>query len=234
MKKLTFLLFLFLTVFLLHAKAIQEDIDKADEKARLSYAFGMLYGADLRTTPLEFDYNAFTNGFRVMFENTEPQFTEDEALEIVKTAMQNAMDKVSAENRIREEQFLLANRQRTGVRVTPSGLQYEIINETEGEKPQGNSLVRVSYTGSYIDGEIFDRSENEGAYIPLEMVIPGWNEGIQLMSTGSVYRLFIPSELAYGRSGIQNVIPPYSTLIFVVELLEIMDNSDYSEEEFEF
>jgi FKBP-type peptidyl-prolyl cis-trans isomerase len=229
MKKLFFLLCLFLTVFILHAKAIQEDIDKADEKARLSYAFGMLYGSNLRTIPLEFDYESFTKGFRVMYENMEPQFSEEEALEIVETAMQNAMDKVSAENRLREEQFLLSNRQRSGVHVTPSGLQYEIIAEAEGPKPQGNSLVRVSYVGNFIDGEIFDRSENEGAYIPLEMVIPGWTEGLMLMSVGSRYRLFIPSELAYGKTGIQNVIPPYSTLIFTVELLEIMDNS---EEEF--
>jgi FKBP-type peptidyl-prolyl cis-trans isomerase len=229
MKKLFFLTCLFLIVFVLHAKAIQEDIDKADEKARLSYAFGMLYGSNLRTMPLEFDYESFTKGFKVMYENMEPRFSEEEALEIVETAMQNAMDKVSAENRLREAQFLLSNSRRNGVHTTPSGLQYEIIAEAEGEKPQGNSLVRVSYVGNFIDGEIFDRSENEGAYIPLEMVIPGWIEGLMLMSVGSRYRLFIPSELAYGKSGIQNVIPPYSTLIFTVELLEIMDNS---EEEF--
>jgi FKBP-type peptidyl-prolyl cis-trans isomerase len=232
MKKLFFLTCLFLTVFVLHARAIQEDIDKADEKARLSYAFGMLFGSNLRTMPLEFDYDAFTKGFRVMFENGEPQFSEQEAVDIVETTMQTAMEKASAENRLREEQFLAGNRQRSGVRVTPSGLQYEIIAETEGPKPQANSLVRVSYVGNFIDGEIFDRSENEGAYIPLEMVIPGWTEGIMLMSVESRYRLFIPSELAYGKNGIQNVIPPYSTLIFTVELLEIMDNSDYSEEEF--
>jgi FKBP-type peptidyl-prolyl cis-trans isomerase len=229
MKKLFFLTCLFLTVFLLHAKAIQEDIDKADEKAKLSYAFGMLYGSNLRTTPLEFDYDAFTQGFRVMFENGVPQFSESAAVEIVETAMQNAMERVSAENRIREEQFLLANSRRDGVHVTPSGLQYEIISETGGPKPQGNSLVRVNYVGTFIDGELFDRSGEEGSYIPLEMVIPGWNEGILLMGEGSIYRLFIPSVLAYGGSGIQNVIPPYSTLIFVVELLEIID---YSEEEF--
>jgi FKBP-type peptidyl-prolyl cis-trans isomerase len=229
MKRLLFLTCLFLTVFVLHARAIQEDVDKADEKARLSYAFGMLFGSNLRTMPLEFDYDSFTKGFRVMFENMEPQFSEQEAVEIVEAAMQNAMEKVSAENRLREEQFLLSNRQRNGVHVTSSGLQYEIITEAEGSKPHGNSLVRVSYTGNFIDGEIFDRSENEGAYIPLEMVIPGWTEGLMLMSVGSRYRLFIPSELAYGANGIQNVIPPYSTLIFTVELLEIMDDS---EEEF--
>jgi FKBP-type peptidyl-prolyl cis-trans isomerase len=229
MKKLILLLCLFFTLFVLHAKAIQDDIDKADEKARLGYAFGMLYGSNLRTTPLEFDYDAFTKGFRVMFENGVPQISEDEAVEIVETAMQNAMEKTSTENRLREEQFLAANRQRNTVRVTPSGLQYEIITQTEGPKPQGNSLVRVIYTGSFIDGELFDRSEDDGAYIPLEMVIPGWNEGIRLMSEGSKYRFFIPSELAFGRNGIQNVIPPYSTLIFVVELLEIIEDS---EEEF--
>jgi FKBP-type peptidyl-prolyl cis-trans isomerase len=229
MKQLVFLLCLFLTVFALHARAIQEDIDKADEKASLSYAVGMLFGSNMKTMPLELDYDAFTKGFRTMLEDGKLQFSEEEAVEIVEAALKIAMEKTSAENRLREEQFLASNRQRNGVHVTPSGLQYEIINETEGPKPLSYSLVRVSYTGNFMDGSLFDKSDNEGAFIPLQMVIPGWAEGLMLMSVGSIYRLFIPSELAYGRDGVQGVIPPYSTLIFVVELFEIIENS---EEEF--
>jgi FKBP-type peptidyl-prolyl cis-trans isomerase len=231
MKKILIPVLIFFSVFALHAKAIQEDINKADETARVSYAFGMLFGSNLSTVPLEFDYDAFTEGFRVMFENGEPLFTGQEAVEIVETAMYYAMEKTAEENRQREEEFLAINGQRPEVQITPSGLQYEVLAETDGEKPEFNSTVRVNYTGSFTDGSIFDRSGSEGAYIPMEMVIPGWTEGLMLMGVGSSYRLYIPSNLAYGKNGIQNVIPPYSILIFTVELLEIMD-SDYPEEEF--
>jgi len=228
MKKILITALIFFSVFSLHAKAIQEDVDKADETARISYAFGMLFGSNLSTVPLEFDYDAFTEGFRAMIENDEPQITEQEAVEIVETAMYYAMEKTSEGNRQREEEFLAANSQRAGVQITPSGLQYEVIAGTDGAKPEFTSTVRVNYTGFFIDGSIFDKSGVEGAYIPMEMVIPGWTEGLMLMSVGSRYRLYIPSNLAYGKTGVQNIIPPYSTLIFMVELLEIMD-SDYSE-----
>jgi len=225
MKKLIFLVCLFLSVVILHAKAIQEDIRKADEIIQISYAFGMLFGSNLSTIPLEFDYEAFAEGFKAMIlEEIEPQFTEQEAIEIVETAMHFAMERVSEENRRKEIEFLAGNSRRPEVHMTPSGLQYEIINETDGQKPQFNSIVRVNYTGTFIDGTVFDMSDSEGAYIPIEMVIPGWTEGLMLMSVGSTYLLYIPSSLAYGRNGIQNIIPPYSTLIFSVELIEIMDS----------
>ena len=225
MKKLIFLVCLFLSVVILHAKAIQEDIRKADETIQISYAFGMLFGSNLSTIPLEFDYEAFAEGFKAMIlEEIEPQFTEQEAIEIVETAMHFAMERVSEENRRKEIEFLAGNSRRPEVHMTPSGLQYEIINETDGQKPQFNSIVRVNYTGTFIDGTVFDMSDSEGAYIPIEMVIPGWTEGLMLMSVGSTYLLYIPSSLAYGRNGIQNIIPPYSTLIFSVELIEIMDS----------
>jgi FKBP-type peptidyl-prolyl cis-trans isomerase len=192
----------------------------------------MLFGSNLRTTPLEFNYNAFTAGFKAMFEDAEPLLTEQEAIDMVEAAMQEAMDKAAEENRRRETEFLFANSQRQEIQITPSGLQYEILADTEGEKPLSSSIVWVIYEGSFADGTIFDKSDDEGAYIPLEMVIPGWTEGIMLMSPGSKYRIYIPSNLAYGKNGIQGFIPPYSTLIFTVELLEIMNYDD--EEEFLF
>jgi len=228
MKKILIPALIFVSVFALHAKAIQEDMDMADETVRISYAFGMLFGSNLSTVPLEFDYDAFTEGFRVMLENGDPLFTGQEAVEIVETAMYYAREKNAEENRRREDGFLAVNSQRQGVHVTSSGLQYEVIVESNGAKPQADSTVRVNYTGSFTDGSIFDQSGSEGALIPMDMVIPGWTEGLMLMNVGSTYRLFIPSSLAYGRSGAQNIIPPYSTLIFIVELLEIMD-SDYFE-----
>jgi len=219
---------MFLAATALHARAIQEDYRNAEEKERVSYAFGMIIGANLSTAPIDFDYAAFTEGLRSMLdENIESQFSQQEAMEIVETALHIAMDKVTEENRRLEEEFLLTNSQRTGVRVTESGLQYEVLKHTSGDKPAGNAVVKVNYTGTFIDGSLFDSSaEDEGAYIPIELVIPGWTEGIMLMSESSVYRLFIPSNLAYGRDGIQGLIPPYSTLIFEVELLEIINVDD--------
>jgi FKBP-type peptidyl-prolyl cis-trans isomerase len=214
---------MFLSVLALHARAIQEDYRNAEEKARVSYAFGMLFGSNLSTTPLEFDYDAFTEGFIAMFEGAETQFTQQEAVEIVETAMYNAMETVAEENRRLEEEFLANNSRRPEVQITPSGLQYEIILEANGEKPASNSLVAVYYEGYFIDGGLFDSSEGEAVQIPLDMVIPGLAEGIRLMSTGSKYRIYIPSNLAYGRNGVQNFIPPHSMLIFTVELLEIFD-----------
>jgi len=227
MKKTLIFLCLGLSAFSLYARAIQEDYRRADEKARLSYAFGMLIGSNLRSTDLEYDYSAFTDGLRDIVENGAGQFTEQEAIEIVETALQRAQDRMVEANRLQEEEFLAMNSMRPEVSITPSGLQYEILVETDGEKPKPDSVVRVYYAGSFTDGSIFDYSvEDEGAYIPLDMVIPGWTEGLLLMSEGSRYRFFIPSEMAYGRNGIQSVIPPYATLIFEVELLEIIDGTD--------
>ena len=224
MKKALVFLCLFLSVLALHARAIQEDYREAEEKARVSYAFGMIIGNDLSTAGIDFDYDAFTDGVKaILEENSLPQFSEQEAREIVGTALQRSIDRQSAQNRLLEEEFLARNMGKPEIIVTPSGLQYEILAETDGEKPNSDSIVRVRYIGTFSDGSPFDSStEEEGAYIPLDMVISGWTEGVMLMSVGSSYRLYIPSNLAYGREGIRQIVPPYSTLIFTVELLEII------------
>jgi FKBP-type peptidyl-prolyl cis-trans isomerase len=228
MKKLLIFAVLILSAFSLYARAIQEDYRMADEKARTSYAFGMLIGSNLRTADVEFDYAAFADGVRDIVENGVGQLGEQEAVEIVETALQRAFDRRAEANRLREVEFLTSNSRRPEVRVTSSGLQYEVIEETDGEKPQLNSIVRVYYTGTFTDGSVFDYSfEEDGAYIPLNMVIPGWTEGLLLMSEGSKFKLYIPSDLAYGKDGIQSIIDPYSTLIFEVELLEIIDDDSY-------
>ncbi|MCL2244950.1 MAG: FKBP-type peptidyl-prolyl cis-trans isomerase [Treponema sp.] len=231
MKKLTLVFCAFLCVTALHAKAIQEDFRKADEKSRLSYALGMWIGTnyDLSDLGMEFDYSALAEGVKaVMEKDIEPQFSQQEAMEIIETALYNAMEKIAEENRAVEEEYLFKNSQRSGMYITPSGLQYEILNETEGDKPENYSIVRVHYSGKLTDGTIFDESyEEDGAYIPLDMVIPGWTEGVMLMSVGSKYRFYIPSNLAYGKDGIQGYVPAFSTLIFEVELLEIINDDSF-------
>ena len=231
MKKLIVFMCLFFVVFAIHARAIQEDIRNAEDKARVSYAFGMAIGSNfnLNSMGIEFNYDAFADGIRATVQGN-PQFSEQEAIEIIEIALQNAMERRAAQNRNAEEEFLIMNSLRPEVIVTDSGLQYIVFVETEGDKPDSDSVVRVHYTGTFADGSPFDMSvEEDGAYIPLELVIPGWTEGLMLMSVGSQYQLYIPSRLAYGSDGIQGIIPPFSTLIFTVELLEIV-NSDDSED----
>jgi len=217
-----------LPITALYAKGIQEDYSNSDEKSRVSYAFGVAIGSNLRTTDLELNYNAVAEGLRAVLEGGDALFSEQEALEIIETAIQNVTDKKNEKNKQIEEMFLLANKERPEVRVTKSGLQYEALTETDGKKPASDSIVRVHYEGIFVDGQIFDSSKdesgdaNEGATIPLNRVIPGWTEGLMLMGVGSKYKLYIPSELAYGKDGIPPIIPAYSTLIFTVELLEIV------------
>ena len=235
MKKLLFTACLLLPALALYAAGIQEDYKNADEKARLSYAFGMLIGSNLSTAEIDFDYDAFTNGVRDKIENAKTQFSEQEAIEIVETALQAASDKNSEVNRMQEVEFLTKNAERPEVQITPSGLQYEVLAGTEGEKPAANSVVKVHYEGTFIDGSLFDASDEEdGAFIPLDRVIPGWTEGLMLMSVGSKFKLYIPSELAYGKDGIQSIIPAYSTLVFTVELLEIIGDDDDDSDEDDF
>jgi FKBP-type peptidyl-prolyl cis-trans isomerase FklB len=119
--------------------------------------------------------------------------------------------------------FLAINLLRPGVTELPSGLQYEVLKKGRGQKPTASSTVKVHYTGTNIDGQIFDSSveRKEPISFPLNAVIPGWTEGVQLMNVGAKYRFYIPQELAYGPGSPTELIPPYSVLIFEVELLDI-------------
>ena len=121
------------------------------------------------------------------------------------------------------EKFLAENAKREGVKTTASGLQYEVLEATLGQKPKATDSVKVHYEGTLIDGTVFDSSHKRGEPIsfPLNGVIKGWTEGLQLMSVGSKYKLFIPYQLAYGERGAGGSIPPYAALIFTVELLGI-------------
>ena len=130
---------------------------------------------------------------------------------------------LSAKAKEEGEKFLAENAKREGVKVTASGLQYEVLEATLGQKPKATDTVKVHYAGTLIDGTVFDSSYKRGESIsfPLNGVIKGWTEGLQLMSVGSKYKFFIPYQLAYGESGAGASIPPYAALIFTVELLGI-------------
>lgn len=153
-----------------------------------------------------------------------------EKMQAMQQAEQTMIEESNAEaleagrvNRERGEAFLLENAKRKEIQVTASGLQYEVLKKGRGSKPNASSTVKVHYVGTTIDNEIFDSSveRKEPISFPLNAVIPGWTEGVQLMSVGSKYRFFIPQQLAYGPASPTELIPPYSVLIFEVELLDI-------------
>ncbi|GHV53873.1 peptidyl-prolyl cis-trans isomerase [Spirochaetia bacterium] len=225
MKKIIVALCLFAAAFSLYGKPIAEEADQSDEKSNVSYAFGLVLGSDLKQTGMEFDYGAFTEGFRTSVEGQEPRYSFDEAVQVVQAAFTEAIERQGELGREQENSFLAENGAREGVITTASGLQYEIISAGKGKKPLETDMVRVHYEGTLIDGTVFDSSwdREEPAEFRLDWVIPGWTEGIQLMGVGDNYIFYIPSSLAYGEQGAEDVIPPFSVLIFKVELLEILE-----------
>jgi len=199
-----------------------------------SYAFGMLMSNQLQGQfgiyGIGFDYQAFTDGFKDYNEGNETRLTQEKAIELISAAftrMQAAEEEKiwleGTKNREEGEAYLAANAARSGVVTTASGLQYEVIKQGSGAKPGPNDSVRVNYEGSLIDGTVFDSSYTRGEPIEflVDAVIPGWQEGVQLMNEGSTYRFVIPSGLAYGAYG-SGPIPPEATLIFTVELLSVI------------
>jgi FKBP-type peptidyl-prolyl cis-trans isomerase len=229
MKKrtVTFLCLIVLAVSL-YAKGRIEDPAKKLDTTDTSYAFGLVLGRDLRQLGMEFDYAAFIDGFRTVIEGDEPRYGFEEALEKVRTAFTESAVRQAAENREKEALFLKENGEREEVETTGSGLQYEVLKAGEGKKPGPQALVQVNYEGKLVNGTVFDSTWQRGepANIPLDRVIPGWSEGIQLMSRGDVYVFYIPSELAYGERGAGELIPPNSLLIFQVELIEILEEGN--------
>ena len=228
MKK--FLLVLFFLggcILLSFAEGIAEESIRNSEKSDLSYAFGMAVAADLKQTGLEFNYTTFIRGFREVMENQQTLMSREEALEKVDAAIQTAMLAQAQNNLELERAFLLENAARPAVYTTSSGLQYEILLEGEGEQPSIDDFVKVNYVGFLTDGTVFDSSYERGEpeEFPLQGVIPGWSEGLQLMREGGRSRLFVPSKLAYGNRGIPNLIPPNSVIIFEVELLEVFSDT---------
>jgi len=193
------------------------------------YALGMQIGRSLQSQGLEINVDMLAEGMRGFLSGT-PKLTDQQFQACMENLQQEAMQKMEAEkaasgsvNKARGEKFLAENKSKDGVKTTASGLQYKVIKEGTGKKPAKENTVKVHYTGTTIDGKVFDSSVERGEPIefPLAGVIAGWTEGVQLMSVGSKYTLYIPSNLAYGEQGAGQAIGPNETLIFDVELLDI-------------
>ncbi|MCI8997774.1 MAG: FKBP-type peptidyl-prolyl cis-trans isomerase [Muribaculaceae bacterium] len=199
---------------------------------RISYALGLSMGNNFRASGIQqIDVQDFADGVAAVFYGSEPKMTYDEAkAEIQKyfTALEEKQRAEAAKmadvNEAAGKKFLEENGKRAEVKTTASGLQYEVLQEGDGEQPTAQDQVEVHYTGKLIDGTVFDSSVERGmpATFGVTQVIPGWVEALQLMKAGSKWRLFIPSQLAYGPQGAGGVIGPNATLIFDVELLKVI------------
>lgn len=191
---------------------------------KLSYAWGLAMGQQLKGMGVkEIDSESFKDGVKVAFDGGEPAMPVEEAQKMINDYLTELQEKAVKAAREAGEKFLAENKGKEGVKVTPSGLQYLVEKEGTGAQPSAEDEVTVHYTGRLLDGTVFDSSVNRGepATFPLNRVIPGWTEGVQLMKEGAKYVFFIPSDLAYGPQGVPNAIPPHSTLIFEVELIKV-------------
>lgn len=192
---------------------------------KLSYAWGVLMGKQLKAMGVkEFDADSFRDGVKTAFEGGELAMPEEECQKMINEYLMDLQQKAEAVAKEAGVKFLAENKGREGVKETASGLQYVVEKEGTGEQPTATDEVTVHYTGRLLDGTVFDSSVSRGepATFPLNRVIPGWTEGVQLMKEGAKYTFFIPSDLAYGAQGVPNAIPPHSTLIFDVELIKVV------------
>ncbi len=199
---------------------------------RLSYALGLSMGNNFRASGIEtVNVQDFADGVAAVFYGSEPKMTYDEAKAEIQKYFTALQEKQEAEAKVAGEanakagrDFLEVNGKRAEVQTTATGLQYEVLEQGNGPKPEAGDTVVVHYTGKLIDGTVFDSSEERGepATFGVTQVIPGWVEALQMMNAGSRWRLFIPSNLAYGPNGAGGVIGPNQTLIFDVNLIEVV------------
>lgn len=192
---------------------------------KISYALGLSIGNNFITSGIKkVNLEVFLKGMKDVMEGATPEMSYDEAKEVMNDYFSKLQDERLDLNLKAGEEFLAVNKNRPGVVALPSGLQYEILKEGNGPKPSATDQVKCHYHGTLIDGTVFDSSVERGqpATFGVNQVIPGWVEALQLMPTGSKWKLFIPSNLAYGKSGAGQTIEPNSTLVFEVEILEIV------------
>lgn len=204
-------------------------IDLDSDYKKLSYGLGLNIGGGIAQQGVpELNMEALVAGIRESVAGQEPRLSQEELQETIGRVQKLEAEKqqlLADENMKSGEAFLTANAERDGIITTESGLQYEVLTTGEGEKPNAESLVTTHYHGTLIDGSVFDSSVERGEPIEfaVNQVIPGWTEALQLMPTGSKWRLYVPSKLAYGEYSPSADIPPHSALIFEVELLSFKE-----------
>jgi len=191
---------------------------------KISYALGISMAGNLKRNGIkDLNVEELTRGFFDVFSGKKPDMEPEEARQILDQYFAKLQDEIEGKNKELGDKFLAKNKEQKDVTTTASGLQYTIIQAGNGPKPKATDTVRCHYEGRLIDGTVFDSSyrRNQPADFPVNQVIAGWVEALQLMPVGSKWRLFIPHNLAYGERGAGS-IPPFATLIFDVELLDIV------------
>jgi FKBP-type peptidyl-prolyl cis-trans isomerase FklB len=219
---------LVVSLLMFNAPLHAQNIDLNDEKMQISYSVGVNIGENLMVQGLtdDIDLDAFIQGLRDVV-GGELRLTEEQMMMALVNFQQQLMARQQAEAeaaRVEAQAYLVRNGERSGVITTSSGLQYEVLQSgpADGVPPRAVDTVVAHYEGRFINGEVFDSSIERGqpAEFMLNQVIPGWTEALQLMKPGDKFRLYIPADLAYGPGG-SGPIPPHSTLVFDVELLEV-------------
>ncbi len=200
--------------------------DLTTEQQKLSYVFGINAGQNLKAEGVDIDIEAFTAGIADMFAGKQPQLGQEEAEKVIAAFQQNKAKEMAAlmnEKQAQAKAFMEENAKQDGVVTTASGLQYKIIEAGDGATPTEKDKVIAHYTGSLLDGTVFDSSYERGepATFPVTGVIQGWQEALQLMKEGAKWELIIPAELAYGPRGAGQLIGPNETLKFDIELIAI-------------
>lgn len=202
------------------------------EKDRVSYTVGMDMAQMIEPIKDELEVDVVIRAIRDSLGSGNTALTAEQADEVrqafaqrMQAQQQQRNQRLAAENKAAGDAFLAQNRGKSGVQVTDSGLQYQVVRQGSGTRPTANSTVRVNYEGRLLDGTVFDSSYERGepAQFPLRNVIPGWTEGLQLMQPGAEYTFWIPAELAYGERPNPGPIPPNATLVFKVELLDVVE-----------
>ena len=193
---------------------------------KFSYAIGLGIGQNLLGMGAKgISVEDFAQAIKDVLEGNQTAISHQEAREIVNKYFEELEQKMSAASIEQGKAFLEENKKKAGVVTLPSGLQYEIITEGKGKLAKATDQVKCHYEGTLLDGTLFDSSIKRGqpAVVGGNQVIPGWVEALQLMPEGSKWKLYIPSDLAYGAQGAGEMIPPHSTLVFEVELLEVLN-----------
>lgn len=209
----------------------------ATQEQKVSYILGMNIGSQFKANEVPLDQASFLAGMKSAIDGSEPKLSQEQIQQTMKAFQEEMMKKqaeaeqkqqaeleaAAAKNKQEGEKFLADNKARAGVVTTASGLQYEVLSEGKGPKPKETDTVTVHYRGTLIDGSEFDSSysRNEPATFAVNAVIPGWVEALQLMPEGSKWKLYIPSDLAYGPGGTGGKIGPNATLVFEVELQKV-------------
>jgi FKBP-type peptidyl-prolyl cis-trans isomerase FklB len=214
--------------FVIGAAGAQDKLDLTDQSRKTAYSVGYQIGADMHRQGIQLDPEALAAGARDAGTGAEPRVNREEMRSLmtemqkrVQEGQKKTRDEAAAKNLADGEAFLAQNGKKAGVVTLPSGLQYQILKDGQGEAPQASDTVTVHYVGTLIDGTEFDSSRSRGqpASFRLDRVIKGWTEAVQLMKPGAKWKLFVPPKLGYGERGAGAKIGPNATLIFEVELI---------------